>query len=457
MTLLSWNLYAILEVRNEYRHRENKLRWVSPPTILFHFKKDMFGGGFESFFGSGYDGHGHGGPSKPVDNSAYYETLGVPKTASAADIKKAYRKLALKNHPDKGGDPELFKNITVAYEVLSDPEKRELYDQYGEEGLQQGGGGHPGADIFSQMFGGRGGQRSRGPARGEDLTHPLKVSLEDLYNGKTVKLAVNRDVLCGSCFGRGGPEGAETTCNTCNGRGMRIQMRQIGPGMVQQVQSVCPDCRGQGKTIRESDKCKVCKGNKVTKERKVLEVHIEKGMRNGQRITFSGEADQAPGTIPGDIIFVVQEKEHAVFQRKGGNLIMEKKITLVESLCGFETIVEHLDGRQLHIKSIAGEVIKPNQFKAVNGEGMPQHGNPFVKGQLVILFKVEFPTKLTPDQSRALQTVFQMPARVQPSSDAEEAFLTDFDADAAQEQGQRDAYDSDDDRGQPRGVQCQQQ
>ncbi|RHY55157.1 hypothetical protein DYB38_008788, partial [Aphanomyces astaci] len=162
----------------------------------------MFGGGFESFFG---EGHGHGGHSKPVDNTKFYETLGVPKNATAADIKKAYRKLALKNHPDKGGDPELFKDITVAYEALSDPEKRELYDQYGEEGLQHGGGGgHHGGDMFSQMFGGRGGGRPRGPQRGEDLTHPLKVSLEDLYNGKTVKLAVNRDVLCGGCAGRGG-------------------------------------------------------------------------------------------------------------------------------------------------------------------------------------------------------------------------------------------------------------
>ncbi|RHY05205.1 hypothetical protein DYB25_011070 [Aphanomyces astaci] len=278
------------------------------------------GGGFESFFGGG-DPRG-GGASKAADNSAYYETLGVPKTASAADIKKAYRKLALKNHPDKGGDPELFKDITVAYEVLSDPEKRELYDKYGEEGLQQGGGGgHPGADIFSQMFGGGGG-RPRGPQRGEDLTHPLKVSLEDLYNGKT------------------------------------------------------------------------------------------------------------------------------------------KKISLVEALTGFETIVEHLDGRHLHVKSVGGEVIKPNQFKAVQGEGMPQHGNPFVKGQLVILFKVEFPSQVSADQTKLLLSVFRRPPSSVPrlSDDSEEVYLSDFDAEAAQDQAQRDAYDSDDDRGgQQRGVQCQQQ
>ncbi|TMW58360.1 hypothetical protein Poli38472_009919 [Pythium oligandrum] len=418
----------------------------------------MFGGGFESFFGGGFDG-GHMPASKPVDNTKYYEALGVPKTATAAEIKKAYRKLALKNHPDKGGDPELFKSITVAYEVLSDPEKRELYDQYGEEGLQNGGGAPDAGDIFSQFFRGGGSRRRTGPQKGEDLTHPLKVSLEDLYNGKTVKLAVNRDVLCGRCEGRGGAEGAEKVCDTCQGRGMRVQMRQIGPGMVQQMQSVCPDCRGQGKTIREADRCKGCKGKKVTKERKVLEVHIEKGMRHGQRITFSGEADQAPGTIPGDIIFVVQEKEHATFQRKGGNLIMEKKISLVEALCGFEMMVEHLDGRHLHIKTRPGEIIKPNQFKAVHGEGMPTHGNPFVKGQLVILFKVQFPESgaLSEKQISTLKTIMTPPSPIQHMADSEECFLSEFDAEAAQQdQSHREAYDSDEERGGQR-VQCQQQ
>ncbi|CCI48832.1 unnamed protein product [Albugo candida] len=418
----------------------------------------MFGGGFESFFGGGFDGGG-ASASKPVDNNKFYEILGVSKTATATEIKKSYRKLALKNHPDKGGDPELFKHMTVAYEVLSDPEKRELYDQYGEEGLQNGAGGADASDLFSQFF--KGGSRRRtGPQKGEDLTHPLKVSLEDLYNGKTVKLAVNRDVLCSRCDGRGGAEGAEKTCDTCQGRGMRVQLRQIGPGMVQQMQSVCSDCRGQGKTIRESDRCKTCKGKKVTKERKVLEVNIEKGMRHGQRITFSGEADQAPGVLPGDIIFVIQEKEHSIFQRKGGNLIMEKKISLVESLCGFEAIVEHLDGRHLHIKTNPGEIIKPNQFKSIQGEGMPTHGNPFIKGQLVIMFKIQFPESgsMTEKQLSTLRSVLPPAPSVPHIADAEECFLSDFDAEAAQreQQQQREAYDSDDDRGGQR-VQCQQQ
>lgn len=418
----------------------------------------MFGGGFESFFGGGFE-HAGGASSKPVDNSKFYTVLGVSKTATAAEIKKAYRKLALKNHPDKGGDPELFKQITVAYEVLSDSEKRGVYDQYGEEGLQNGGGGADAGDIFSQLF--RGGKRRSGPQKGEDITHPLKVSLEDIYNGKTVKLAVNRDVICSSCEGRGGAMGAEKSCDSCHGRGMRVQLRQIGPGMVQQMQSVCNDCRGQGKIIKDSDRCKACKGNKVVKERKVLEVHIEKGILNGQKITFSGEADQAPGTVPGDIIFVVQEKNHAMFQRKGNNLIMEKKITLVEALCGFEAIVEHLDNRTLHIKTRPGEVLKPNQFKAVQHEGMPTHGNPFVKGQLVILFKVQFPEagELSEKQRATIKSLLPAPSPMQRVSDAEECFLNDFDAEAAKHEAQKsEAYDSDDEKGQGgQRVQCQQQ
>lgn len=428
----------------------------------------MFGGGgFEGFFGGGHGHGGHGGGGGPVDNNEFYEVLGVDKDATETQVKKAYRKLALKNHPDKGGDPELFKKITVAYEVLSDAEKRELYDKYGKEGLEQGGGGGDASDIFSQFFGGGGGgggRRQRGPQKGEDLMHPLKVSLEDLYNGKTVKLAVNRDILCGKCEGRGGPAGCEKSCHTCSGRGMRVQLRQIGPGMVQQMQSVCPDCKGAGKSISAADKCKGCKGKKVAKERKVLEVHIEKGMKHNQKITFHGEADQAPGMLAGDIVFVVQEKEHARFQRKGPNLILERKISLVEALCGFETQVKHLDDRVLLLKTKPGDVIKPNSFKAVQGEGMPTHGNPFVKGQLVVLFKIEFPepNTLTDSQQKQLEKVFTRPASSQNEMnvDAEECLLNDFDAEAAQAQAQREAYDSDDERrggagGQ--GVQCQQQ
>ena len=258
---------------------------------------------------------------------------------------------------------------------MCDPEKRQLYDQYGKDGVDNGGGGgggHSPEDIFSMFFGGGGGGgRGRGgPQKGEDIVHSIKVSLEDLYNGKTVRLAISRNKPCGDCEGRGGKLGAEKACGDCHGRGVRIQLRQIGPGMVQQMQSVCPACRGACKTMEEKDKCKACKGQKVYKDRKVLEVGIEKGMKHGQKIKFSGEADEVPGTIPGDVIIVVQEKEHENFKRKGADLVHSVELTLSEALCGFTRVITQMDGRLLKIESKAGEVLKQDAVKVIAGEGM---------------------------------------------------------------------------------------
>lgn len=148
------------------------------------------------------------GPKKNVDTTKFYEVLGVQKTATTDEIKKAFRKLALKAHPDKGGDPEKFKDISVAYEVLSDPEKRKLYDQHGEEGVRDGGGASGFGDIFDLFGMGRGGQQQKGPKKGKSVMHPVKATLEDLYNGKTTKVAVSRERLCSKCNGAGGKAGA---------------------------------------------------------------------------------------------------------------------------------------------------------------------------------------------------------------------------------------------------------
>merc|ERR1712216_6846 len=269
-------------------------------------------------------------PGRKSTDTKLYDLLGVSKGASAAEIKKAYRKMAVKHHPDKGGDEQKFKEISAAYEVLSDDEKRQLYDEYGEDALKDGGMGGGGGspfDIFEAMFGGNpfgpGGGRGSGRQRqrkGEDVVHGLKVSLEDLYNGVTKKLSLAKNVLCPKCDGKGSKSGASGHCGTCKGSGVRVVVRQIAPGMVQQMQTVCNECRGSGQVISEKDKCGQCHGQKVVQEKKVLDVHIEKGMVNNQKITFQGEADEAPGTVPGDIIFVVQEKERATFKRKGPDL-----------------------------------------------------------------------------------------------------------------------------------------
>ncbi|KAJ8633744.1 hypothetical protein MRB53_027080 [Persea americana] len=411
---------------------------------------------------------------KKGDSTKYYEILGVSKSASQDELKKAYRKAAISHHPDKGGDPEKFKELSQAYEALSDPEKREIYDQYGEDALKEGmgggGGSHSPFDIFESFFGrssfGGGSSRGRRQKQGDDVVHSLKVSLEDLYNGTSKKLSLSKNVLCPKCKGKGSKSGASGRCYGCQGSGTKISTRRIGPGMIQQMQHVCSDCKGSGEVISEKDKCNQCKGNKVSQEKKVLEVHVEKGMQHGQKIVFEGEADEAPDTVAGDIVFVLQLKEHPKFKRKSDDLYVEHTLSLTEALCGFQFALTHLDGRQLLIKSDPGEVIKPGQHKAINDEGMPQYQRPFMKGRLYIQFNVEFPDPgtISLDQCRSLEKILPPRSTSHLSSmeldDCEETTLHDVNMEEEmrrkQQQQQQEAYDEDDDEPGPR-VQCAQQ
>ena len=397
---------------------------------------------------------------EPADTQEYYDILGVAKDATPAQIKKAYRKLAIKNHPDKGGDPEKFKKISVAYDTLSDPEKKELYDKYGKEGVEQGGGGARNADdIFSMFFGGGGGggRRQRGPRKGKDVVHPLKVSLDDIYNGKVVKISVNRQRMKY-------PKGMDSasairTCDACDGRGFVVQVRRMGP-MIQQVQQPCTKCGGTGKIV--------AKGVKQVKERKILEVPIDKGVKNGKKIKFDGESDEHPGLMPGDVIFVVQEKPHPIFKRKGADMLMQKDINICEALCGTKFLVKQLDGRELLISTEPGKVIKPGEIMCIDDEGLPYEGNPYTKGKLFILFDVKFPTNgsLTPQQMQVLESVLP-PRPPQPEDDPDDELelctLQEVDKSMFGKSGAssgRSAYDDDDDddmEGGGQRVQCAQQ
>ncbi|KDN47527.1 putative YDJ1-mitochondrial and ER import protein [Tilletiaria anomala UBC 951] len=328
-----------------------------------------------------------------------YDLLGVGVDASEAELKKAYRKKALSAHPDKGGDPEVFKEITAAYEVLSDSQKRETYDRFGEDGLKDSGGmgGMDPSDLFSQLFGGGGGGffggggggRPSGPRKGKDLVHRVKVSLEELYVGKTTKLALQKHVLCGKCDGRGGKEGAVKACQGCHGRGIKVVLRQLGP-MVQQLQQTCPDCQGAGEIINQKDKCKSCNAKKVVQERKVLEVRLDKGMEDGQQITFKEEADQAPNTIPGDVIIVIDEKPHPRFKRRKNDLITDVEVDLLTALGGGKIVIEHLDDHALSVEIPQGEIIKPGAVKVLRGQGMPSYRH-HEMGDLYVNLTVAFP------------------------------------------------------------------
>jgi len=274
--------------------------------------------------------------------------------------------------------------------------------------------------------------------------------------------------LCAECNGKGAknPQ-AVKKCDGCRGQGVKVTLRQIAPGMVQQMQQTCPDCRGSGEVIREKDRCTKCTGAKIYSEKKVLDVYIDKGMRHGQRVVFSGEGDQAPDVIPGDIIVVLQQKEHATFKREGDDLFMEQSLTLYEALCGYELRITHLDGRTLRVKSTPGEVVTPGDVKCIIGEGMPIHKRPYEKGRLIIRFNVVFPTSMGGDAIKLLEKALPKP-KAKPAiaeEEVEDVQLSEYVA--ANERGGRhshgrggEAYEEDDEEGHEGhhpGVSCAQQ
>jgi DnaJ family protein A protein 2 len=236
-----------------------------------------------------------------------------------------------------------------------------------------GGGGMAAEDLFAQFFGGGGGpfggmfgggMQERGPKKARTISHVHKVSLEDIYRGKVSKLALQKSVICPKCEGRGGKEGAVKKCAGCDGRGMKHMMRQMGP-MIQRFQTVCPDCQGEGEIIRDRDRCKQCSGKKTIIERKVLHVHVDRGVKSGHKIEFRGEGDQLPGVEPGDVVFEIEQKPHVRFQRKDDDLFYHAEIDLFTALAGGQIHIEHLDERWLTVDILPGECISPGKFTHV--------------------------------------------------------------------------------------------
>ncbi|NXE54821.1 DNJA1 protein, partial [Casuarius casuarius] len=304
-------------------------------------------------------------------------------------------------------------------------------------------------DIFDMFFGGGGRmQRERRgneifcfktklsdvskypvSVTGKNVVHQLSVSLEDMYNGATRKLALQKNVICDKCEGRGGKKGAVECCPNCRGTGMQIRIHQIGPGMVQQIQSVCMECQGHGERISPKDRCKSCTGRKIVREKKILEVHIDKGMKDGQKITFHGEGDQEPGLEPGDIIIVLDQKDHSTFTRQDEDLLLSMDIQLVEALCGFQKPITTLDNRTIIITSHPGQVVKHGAIKCVLNEGMPIYRRPYEKGRLIIEFRVNFPESgfLSSDKLSLLEKLLPTRQEIEETEEMEQVDLVDFD------------------------------
>ena len=385
----------------------------------------------------------------------YYEVLGVSKNASADEIKKAYRKMAIKYHPDRQSDKseaekkaaeEKFKEAAEAYDVLSDSEKRAKYDQFGHSMGPQGfgGGGFSGGgmsmeDIFAafgDIFGGRGGgfsgfgfddmdggsfgggRRARKHVnKGTDLRITVKMTLKDIMNGVEKKLKIPRLVACSHCNGTGAKDGtAFHTCPRCHGSGYVTRVQQTMMGAMQS-QAVCPECNGEGKVISEA--CHYCGGSGVEKKEEIVEFSIPAGVRDGEVLTLRGKGN-APrhGGVNGDLLIVIQEEKDPDLIRDGNDLIYNLMLDIPTAALGGNAEIPTVDGRA-RLKIPAGT--QPGKVLRLRGKGLPQY-NSSIKGDLLVNVMVYIPEALTDAEKAAIESLKNAPNVVPTESTSKRIF-----------------------------------
>ncbi|KZT00814.1 DnaJ-domain-containing protein [Laetiporus sulphureus 93-53] len=349
-----------------------------------------------------------------VNAADLYKALELSSSASEQDIRKAYKRLSRKYHPDKNKDPgseEKFVEIAHAYEILSDPQKKQIYDRHGEasvlnevicrlqEGLKANEGGQHYAnpfDLFSNFFGG--GHPANQQRRGPNSVSDMEVSLSDLYTGANIDFMVKKRILCDHCRGTGAASTSDVhTCPVCGGSGVQVIRQQIMPGMYSQAQVTCGSCGGQGKTIGR--KCPHCSGAKVLDHTQHYTLEVPKGASEGHEVVFEGEGDESPDWEAGDIVIRVRSRrDKGGWRRKESGLYWKETIGVEEALLGFERNLTHLDGHIVQLKRHG--VTQPGFVQTIKGEGMPIYEQEGAFGDLYVEYNVILPNEIGPDMKR---------------------------------------------------------
>ncbi len=360
----------------------------------------------------------------------YYDVLGVSKNTSSDEIKKAYRKLAIKYHPDKNPDDkaaeEKFKEAAEAYEVLSNPEKKQRYDQYGHAGVGgasgggYGGGGMNMEDIFSQfgdIFGGGGGSpfdsffggggQSRGGrrvAKGSNLRIKVKLTLEEIANGAEKKIKVNKQITCKTCDGTGAKDRSSvSTCNTCGGQG---SVRRVTNTILGQMQTTatCPTCNGSGSQI--TSKCNACHGEGTVRGEETITINIPAGVSEGMQLSMSGKGNAAPnGGIPGDLIILIEEIPHETLKREGNNIVYDLHVSIIDAALGYSAEVPTIDGKA-KIKIEPGT--QSGKLLRLKGKGIPEI-NSYHRGDEIIHVNIWTPKALSSEERMLLEKLRDSP------------------------------------------------